>query len=95
MKIKKILKTAASLLISAALLTGTIPAVSASAADYYIKATTSQTNVRKGPGTEYKAIGKIKCLPNLAAAQNVLQKICDSNNVPDFIIDIIRNYEDA
>ena len=60
MKIKKILKTAASLLISAALLTGTIPAVSASAADYYIKATTSQTNVRKGPGTEYKAIGKIK-----------------------------------
>lgn len=42
-----------------------------------------------------KAIGKIKCLPNLAAAQNVLQKICDSNNVPDFIIDIIRNYEDA
>ena len=60
MKIKKILKTAASLLISAALLTGTIPAVSASAADYYIKATTAQTNVRKGPGTEYKAIGKIK-----------------------------------
>ncbi len=60
MKIKKIAKMTASLLISAALLTGTVPTVSASAADYYIKATTAQTNVRKGPGTEYKAIGKIK-----------------------------------
>ncbi|MGN0578036.1 MAG: serine hydrolase, partial [Ruminiclostridium sp.] len=27
---------------------------------YYIKSTTAQTNVRKGPGTEYDAIGKIK-----------------------------------
>lgn len=60
MKIRKLAKLTASLLLSAALLMGTIPAVSASAADYYIKATTAQTNVRKGPGTEYKSIGKIK-----------------------------------
>ena len=74
MKIKNFGKALASLLISAALAAGTVPAVNASAAGYYIKATTAQTNVRKGPGTEYDKIGSIKTTGKLTYVDANLDK---------------------
>ena len=54
----KLVKTAAALLISAAVAISGIPSVSAAESPYYIRILTKNVNIRSGPGTKYELKGR-------------------------------------
>ncbi|MBQ3843175.1 MAG: serine hydrolase [Ruminiclostridium sp.] len=55
---KKMIRIAAAFIMSLVLVVGTVPSASAASSTYYIKILSKNINIRSGPGTKYKLIGK-------------------------------------
>ena len=54
----KILKAVTAVILSLVMIAGVTPPVSAASSTYYVKILSKDVNIRNGPGTKYKIIGK-------------------------------------